>query len=87
MLCYVVNALLNYNAKFTKMCTVDCTRNKLFLHYDSGAENTAFLQIFIKNSTEKKQLMSYFLCAIFDINYNSIVATKTTARNYCPRTL
>ena len=48
--CYVINAL-NYNAKFTKMCTVDYTRNNLLLHYDSGTENTAFLQIFIKNST------------------------------------
>ena len=54
--CYVINAL-SYNAKFTKMCTVDCTRNNLLLNYDSGTENTAFLQIFITNGTGKKQLM------------------------------
>ena len=54
-LSYVINAL-NYhsNAKFTKMCTIDFTRNNLFLHYDSGTENTAFLHIFIKDSTERK---------------------------------
>ena len=59
--CYVINAL-SYNAKFTKMCTVDCTRNNQILNYDSGTENTVF---FIKNSTEKKQLMFYFLSVLF----------------------
>ena len=52
-LCYVINAL-NYdsNVKFTKLCTIDCTLNNLSLNYDSGTENTAFLQIFAKNSTK-----------------------------------
>ena len=62
--CYVINAL-NYNAKFTKMCTVDCMRSNLLLNYNSGTDNTAFLQVFIKNSTEKKQLMFYFLSVLF----------------------
>ena len=55
----------DYNAKFIKVCTVDCTRNHLFLYYDSGTENSAFLQIFIKNSTQNKQLMFYFLFVLF----------------------
>ena len=63
-LCHVINAS-NYNAKFTKMCTVDCRRNNLFLHYDPGTENTTFLQIVIKNSREKKHLMFYFLFVLF----------------------
>ena len=80
---YVFNAL-NYNSKFTKKCTVDCTRNNLLLNYDSGTDNTSFLQIFVQNSTEKKTANVLFsLRAIFDINYdsNTKMCTKDFPRN------
>ena len=45
-LCYVINAL-NYNssAKFTRMCTIDCTRNNQSSNYDSNAKFTKMCTI------------------------------------------
>ena len=86
-LCYAINAL-NYSAKFTKMCTVDCkcTRNNLLLHYDSGLryrEHGIFADFLSKMARRKTANVLFSLRAIFDISYNSNtkMCTKDFTRN------
>ena len=65
--CNVINAL-NYdsNAKFTKMCMIDRTRNNLFFLTTIPAQRTRHFCRFLskiarRENKDKKQLMFYFL--------------------------
>ena len=68
----------------------NCPSNNLSFNYDSGTENTAFLQIFTKNSMERKHgelavNILFSLRAIFDINYDSNVKFTKLCTIDCKR--
>ena len=78
------------NNTFLDLIAKNCPSNNLSLNYDSGTENTAFLQIFSKNSTDRKhgELTAFVLFsvrAIFDINWDSIVKFTKLCTIDCTR--